>query len=267
MPSTFVIQDPVVPLGNLRLGRLVLDIHNAHQDFIDPECNEEPQYTVSTHDHFKRIIDSSEGSMIANSLSTLVSFARNRETTNTKSLIAPKASTYSMLNSGSWFRQVCKLPQARTWMQEAIANGEDIYLIVGYKTVLDAEIVEKTVAKTDGKVQGTGKTGFDVLGISSDGTTATLGQNQNSIDEHTSSATGEQVYAVQFRKVQFKWFSGGSIENSFLEKGNRWKVYSATRGPATGDVEILEAELDEKTDFDAISKRYMCPDLQEEYVL
>jgi hypothetical protein len=38
-------------------------------------------------------------------------------------------------------------------------------------------------------------------------------------------APGEQVIAIRYRKLKFKWFSSHTLESTYLEKGNRWKVY------------------------------------------
>lgn len=40
-------------------------------------------------------------------------------------------------------------------------------------------------------------------------------------------ATGEQIYAVQYRKLKFRWFSSRKVEKSCLEHRNRWKIASA----------------------------------------
>lgn len=57
---------------------------------------------------------------------------------------------------------------------------------------------------------------------------------------------GEQIYAVQYRKLKFKWFSSRSIESSFLEPNNRWKICSEVRGDEEeGEDDVVEVEISE----------------------
>ncbi|ROV90646.1 hypothetical protein VMCG_10032 [Cytospora schulzeri] len=57
-------------------------------------------------------------------------------------------------------------------------------------------------------------------------------------------APGEQVFAVQYHKVRISWLSGRDVKNTYLESGNRWKVYLGGKG-GYGDIEsILYIQLD-----------------------
>lgn len=42
-------------------------------------------------------------------------------------------------------------------------------------------------------------------------------------------APGGQVYAVQYRKVHFSMFTRRKVDRSWLQSGNRWKVYVGSR--------------------------------------
>jgi hypothetical protein len=44
-------------------------------------------------------------------------------------------------------------------------------------------------------------------------------------------ATGEQICAVQYRKIRFKWFSSRDLDAAVLDKENRWKMYRIIRAP------------------------------------
>jgi hypothetical protein len=61
-------------------------------------------------------------------------------------------------------------------------------------------------------------------------------------------ASDELIIAVQYRKVQFKWFSSRKIDSAFLEMGcNRWKVFliSARADLDDGEDDVVEADLQE----------------------
>jgi hypothetical protein len=58
-------------------------------------------------------------------------------------------------------------------------------------------------------------------------------------------ATDEQIYAVQYRKVRFRWFSSRDLERAALEKGKQWKVHGSLRGQEVGTNDVLEAAISE----------------------
>lgn len=63
----------------------------------------------------------------------------------------------------------------------------------------------------------------------SDGLNASM---QSSRDNDISfRAPGEQLFTVQYRKVQFGWFSSKEVGEAFLEAKGRWKRFCEIRGP------------------------------------
>jgi len=59
-------------------------------------------------------------------------------------------------------------------------------------------------------------------------------------------APGEQVFAVQYRKIRFAWFSSRYVDKAYLEEGNRWKIYIMTRGESEEGVnDGIDMEVDE----------------------
>jgi hypothetical protein len=71
--------------------------------------------------------------------------------------------------------------------------------------------------------------------------------------DHSNQRTGmafasadEFVIAVEYRKVQFKWFSSHKVDAAFLEMGcNRWEIFETggTRAEDEDEDNILEATL------------------------
>jgi hypothetical protein len=79
--------------------------------------------------------------------------------------------------------------------------------------------------------------GLDIHGQRDDGTRRRL------------VAAGEQIYAVQYCKVRFRWFSSRDLDRAALEKGNRWKVHGSLRGQEVGTNDVLEAAISEDEDL------------------
>ena len=63
-------------------------------------------------------------------------------------------------------------------------------------------------------------------------------------------AVGEQIYAVQYRKFRFRWFSSRDLDRAALEKGNRWKVHGSLRGQEVGTNDVVEATISDDEDSD-----------------
>jgi hypothetical protein len=66
------------------------------------------------------------------------------------------------------------------------------------------------------------------------------------IHERTYTACGDGMYAVQYRKLRFKWYSSRNLEKATLEKDNRWKLSPEARGDDDGDEDdVVEVLLDD----------------------
>ena len=63
-------------------------------------------------------------------------------------------------------------------------------------------------------------------------------------------APGEQVCAVQYRMVCFKWVSSHSLDKAFLEKGTCWKMYSGIRTHGIEANDVVEIDLDDDLKLD-----------------
>lgn len=57
---------------------------------------------------------------------------------------------------------------------------------------------------------------------------------------------GERIFAICFRKINFKFYSG-SIDPS-LRRGYLWRL-SNNRGNTTEEIELVEADLEDKSDW------------------
>ena len=68
-------------------------------------------------------------------------------------------------------------------------------------------------------------------------------------------AADEQIYAVQYRKVRFRWFSSRNLDRAALEKG-RWKVHGSLRGQEVGTNDVLEAAISETASPDRSHIRF-----------
>lgn len=126
--------------------------------------------------------------------------------------------------------------------------GDDIFVIVGYHTMTDARIIEGVVDAADASAWLQFPVGEVLLaagvvvplGILADpGFEVNNSSQQGVLGRFV--AVGEQVCAVQYRKVRFKWFSSRDLDKVSLEKNNRWKVYLNVRGQEIGANDMVES--------------------------
>lgn len=166
---------------------------------------------------------------------------------------------YDLANSAAWFEDACAQAEVRRFLDHAIDNGRKVYLVVGFRTVSDGKLV-KDFAASSGKTAA-GKTPiYAATGthIASPGATTGPGvsavRGQGNGQELAYEAPGEQVFAVLYRKVKFKFLTRKAVDTMVLEANNRWESVWNWRGrndPAhDGDVQVVEATLTDLDDVD-----------------
>lgn len=262
MPSTLLLPLPL-PADEVHIGSFVLDPSDPTQDYFDPR-EEEPALKPSILrvdvTDFTKIIRDAGSKEVEAVLTKYFSTTIDRGKSKTLELSSAKAATYLMKNSSSWFEQVCALVRTRRWFEKIIGRGHKIYLLVGRRTIFDGQfkIDHSASTSTGGHVQvpadvlaGLPPMGLDVGGggkVSNDQTAST-----------EFSASGERIWALQYRQIKFKWYSSKKIENASLETGTRWLTFDGreTRyygypvgGVAAADTEdMIEAFIDDELDL------------------
>ncbi|KAG6361602.1 hypothetical protein INS49_009829 [Diaporthe citri] len=164
-----------------------------------------------------------------------------------------------------YFSSACGEESVRTWLEEGSRSLYDnVYLVCGFKTLTDAEITVSRSTGTDVDVSAgvsasllTAASGVPLPILSDSGLDVSVGFSSANERSGTMgyTATGEHVYAVQYRKIKFSMFSSRKVEKAYLERGNRWKSYVGARA---GD------DVDDGIDVE-ISGPIDLPDLMGEY--
>jgi hypothetical protein len=82
-------------------------------------------------------------------------------------------------------------------------------------------------------------------------------------------AIGEQVFAVQYRKIHFSWFTTQKVDKAYLEKGNRWISYLAVRaGQPEGNAnDGVDAEVSDPLALPDLMGTYESSELDGEQIL
>ena len=144
-------------------------------------------------------------------------------------------------------------------MNEQIENASDVFLIVGYQTLFNAKVIAKKDASRQTEV--TAKvpvTDAVTHGASTQLTSSKpldVGIKGSSSPKHTQQASligaGEQLYAVQFRRVKFDFRKSDAVEASKLAKEHVWLRYKDVRtGGDDEGVDIVESGLDDDLELE-----------------
>lgn len=157
--------------------------------------------------------------------------------------------TYTLQNSTQWFEKAVSSEETRRWFERAIDQGDDIYFVVGFHTITDAQIIYESAEGNE----HTGQLGLPVgLALNAAGVIAPLGDladpqvgvHHGSVEgviEHFK-APGEQICAFQYRKVCHRWLSSRRIDKATLAKTPRWSAGDRWRDEEEGVEDILEVE-------------------------
>jgi len=236
MPFNTVLEDNLLPFGSVKLGRLVLNSKAPLDDFYDqPEI---PEALCQEQQNFEQIQKNSKYSRLRARIARLFYLNQENRQEDAAYLTGSKAKTYTLENSGAWFKEACKTVETRKWLEAAITEGSDVYLVIGYHTIFDAHshVREGVTVRQETRGANAGgeqaEAGFDTT------------RNAATKVQRTHVTLGEQIYAVQYRKLAFKAFSSRIPETLALERGNRWKVFWGLRGVEdTGEDDVVQADL------------------------
>lgn len=245
-PKTIIPLLLFLPLGSVKLGRFITNIDQPHESYHEPPSAEAPKSIVAEF-LFTSNNQNSSNASFGSTLTSLMSAGFSKRT-KSKIHIAPAHGTnYSLDNSEAWFDKAVSLSDTRRWIEKAALRGDNVYMIVGITTLTDARLVLGSV----GERQVGGQVNVPVgLSLAAAGVIVPLaglidpavdGKYQT-IDNAQSQyiAPGEQVCAIQYRKICHKWLSRRLIEQSRLSKTRQWLCMEGERRDTYEDEEDEE---------------------------
>ncbi|KAJ5404021.1 hypothetical protein N7509_003892 [Penicillium cosmopolitanum] len=264
MRSSVLLPQFFLPPSAIKLGRFVTNIDEPHRDYLDPRLEK----TFSIIEKVATQYDSADslrnqrkfGSELTAFLSSTVSSRMNTSIhINTK-----QVKTYYLDNNGQWFRDIVKSEDVRKWIERTIDEGEDIYVVVGYHTVLDARIAEQSREQKalDGNLAIPISSALLATGVVAPfGELADprlAGSSGRAEDlQRQFVAQGEQIFAVQYRKVRFRFLSSKSVDNATLAKEARWERYDRPRYLQSDMEDMIEVALDDDLSLEGDRDKYI----------
>ncbi|KAF5718703.1 hypothetical protein FMUND_5063 [Fusarium mundagurra] len=259
MPLPLVLISTPIDLGKIKLGNLVPSISQPHIDAFEPYALPEDAIHVSEQLDFQTRIEQSKGSALEATLTKLLSGSWTKSQTHVLNLSACKAMCYEVKSPLAFFKEIISQERTRMRLQDAIASGHKMYVITALRTVINAE-VSQSISTSKDISTGAGVPlgailagGFDPTGGMAD-IQGNLSRGNSAQQTQVYLSPTEQVYAVGYRRIGFKWFASKNIDSAFLEVKNRWKVMGeGMMGDEDEDEEdIIEADLEATLDDDDI---------------
>jgi hypothetical protein len=252
MTPSIILPEFFVPKQTLKLGRFITSIDSPHQDYHDPACTTPLQPVISPRDSYTGVHRTDSKSGFGLGLTSLMSAGFSKRAKTKIRVATDCVKTYYLEKSDDWFEEAAGMPATRQWFERKFDRGYDIYMIVGFHTVTDARIIQESVTGTAGGGQIRLPVG---LSLAAAGVIVPLG---NLIDPSVSGdrldlegaqaqfiAPGEQVCALQYRKICHRWLSSKDIDKSRLSKTPQWYSMETSRDEVEGEDDIIEVELTE----------------------
>ena len=255
MMTSVIRRQGLLSLATIRMGRLVLNVDEPLQDYCDPD--DEPEVVANAHQQYNELIRSEESAGFGMALTGIVSTSFNRETRTSLRLSAEQVTKYHLSNSGLWFQEAILTEKVRRWIERAIDDGNDIYVVVGYHTLLNARIDKDTATGHDFSSRAIAPLSTSLATVGFRMPVARLAdpcisgtEGNGGFGQKHYTAPGEQICAIQYRRVRFKWHSSRDLSRATLEMKSTWNIKWDVRGHDGGTNDVLEADLVDDLEMD-----------------
>lgn len=210
---TFLVTRDWYTRDEILLGSLIPDIRYPNQD-AHRAAIKEPDVSVRVDHAFEEYFadKSVPGSWIKKIISKVFSTSDISASTAHWHVEADESRNYMLAQPRALFEHVCSLPYTRAWLEDCFQYGDTVYLIVGYRTALNARLTHKNAGE--------------------------------SMSPSTSRRiSGERIYAACYRKVEFRSLKG--VQSAYLTTKNCWKLFSDARSGKRNN-DFLEVNIQDE---------------------
>ena len=260
------------------LGRLVLNPHEPGDDYFDLSEKSSVSDTAAQDlipkttgpmpfKHLDEVLGSSSDADFSAILTKYASVYFSQGEKSAERLLASRGFEEKVLNSGDWFKTLCRDNAARVWMEEQLMRGKGMYLVTGYRSVVNAEFTAQASQdiRAGGEVvapPGEIASSVPGFGVRLQGTDGSSEASKNTV-----TFLGERIIQIGYRQVQFRWYSSKKVDNAFLEDGNRWYLrLTLAEEPEDDEDDILEANLSSVEDIESAADTKVIKTDKETYV-
>lgn len=257
MSRSALLSQFFLPLSAVSLGRFVTSFEEPHQDYHDPmdkvHADTIEKVQIQYESSYRNITDRN----LTSHFTSFLSSSFSKRLSASIHLKAIQAKTYHLNNPGQWFRNAVQFQETRKWIEKIIDEGEDIYVVVAYHTLQDAQITENigTQSSVGGNATIPVSTALAASGVVipfgnlvDPGLEGSRGGAED--ERRKFIAPGEQVFAVQYRKVRSRWFASNTVDKMTLAKKTWWERYDRPRYFQGKAEDMIEVELGDEVAFE-----------------
>ncbi|KAJ8131841.1 hypothetical protein O1611_g1785 [Lasiodiplodia mahajangana] len=255
MVLSSVLLDSLLPCEGVGLGRLVLDIRYPYQDFSEPEKAPAPEEIITQRlEQLSYSSEEGKESSIHGLLSDMLSGTCHAKESSSINLSSATCFVHQLRDSAQFFEKICRLNKTRKWLECAIRSRKDVFLVTGIRTVCDTHLIvgDTKERKVEGNFEIPISSAALAAGIPVPNGILNVGAGgQHSIDGSRKAgffAPGEQIFAVQYRKIHISWLKSRDMENATLKKGNQWKVYMGAKGETGVAEQVVDLVISDYVD-------------------
>ncbi|OAA69217.1 hypothetical protein LEL_10093 [Akanthomyces lecanii RCEF 1005] len=242
IPSTFLLSKEEVSLGEFTTN--LAAVHENHRAPnvhgvapIEKEFEFISQNGHSTETKF--------GAALSSSISTKLF----RKSAYTCSIAADRTKWYLLPDIPTWFKQAMENEKMKVWIQDQAGSSRKIYMITGIQTLLNPRIkVDCSSTKQSDvamRVPLQLPPNFEIVLPAMDS-----GGARETSSELEIAAPGEQIFALQYRKVTFKWLRRLSSDPAHISNNTCiWTcVDTPWRGDENQDDDLLASSDEDSSD-------------------
>ncbi|KAI9849165.1 MAG: hypothetical protein M1837_005395 [Sclerophora amabilis] len=250
MPKNVLFPGFLPSVEAVRLGRFITNLKQPNLSFHDPEYQTPPTAIVTPQLEFAGSHQTGADDGLHSTLLALLSFALSRRAERRIKVTTETVNTHSLSNALTWFKEATKLENTRKWLEDAI-GGEDVFFIVGFRTISNARISDETLSASGvlGQAQAPLSAALATAGVvvPLQKINPSLGGHHQAADGVRAhfKAPGETVCALQYLKLRHSFLSSSQVDKTTLSKNPQWNIYEATRNASAGIEDILEVNLDD----------------------
>jgi len=247
--APLTVHGHLFPREGVQLGRLVTNVKAPQSSYYPAgkiRLLKGDVYSVPSRD-FHSLINKSNTTKLEAVAASIASIVFGKSDDLETKISNTACITYYIDNPEGRFAAMCKDQSARTWFENAYKRRKHVYMVTGIQTLTDASMALSAVSDTNGSASGTAplsKAAGDPTPVGVD--LKLLAELRRSKHVETGFvAEGEQIYAIQYRKVKFDMFSTRNMGEGYLEESDRrWKVMWKTMGAALTEAnDALEVTL------------------------
>ncbi|RMZ88442.1 hypothetical protein DV736_g4332, partial [Chaetothyriales sp. CBS 134916] len=247
MPKRLVLTELPIPRDQISLGSFVCNLKHPNLDAHNSVAPSLDDIHTSSQTGYSSLVRLRRTTSFRPHLAV---FGLDLTEENDVGLIleATKGLLYELKNPTDLFQRVCQNPQTQRWLQDAEDARKDIYFITGLRSLFDARVRQGNKhsaahgVEIDVPLDAVASGAAVGIPLSLGGDVGMqVGRDSSCAIGHEFRAPGEQIYAVQYRRVKVKFFRSRDATPQALEHKVCWKDILVARSQP-GDVDMVEAE-------------------------